>query len=121
MMLNIRLTSIACIAALIGVAGAAGTAHATGPSNPADPSPSSSQDSMYLDMLTRQGFTYSSPQAAINVARYVCAAFANGESYDNVAVVGLKNTSLSPDNVGHVIGAAITAYCPQYFDMLPRP
>jgi hypothetical protein len=121
MMLNIRLASIACAAALIGITGAAGTAHATGPSNPSDPSPNSSQDSMYLDMLTRQGFTYSSPQAAINVARYVCAAFANGESYDNVAVVGLQNTSVSPENVGYIIGDAITAYCPQYFDKLPRP
>ena len=76
---------------------------------------------MYLDMLTRQGITYSSPQAAIKVARYVCAEFANGEGYDNVAMDGLKNTSLPPDSVGYIIGAAITSYCPQYFDKVPHP
>jgi Protein of unknown function (DUF732) len=121
-MINIRLACVACTAALIGLTGAAGTADATGPSSPSDqpnPSLSSSQDSMYLDALTRQGITYSSPHAAIKVARYVCAEFANGDSFDTVAAVGLKNTSLPPDSVRYIIGAATSSYCPQYLDEVP--
>jgi Protein of unknown function (DUF732) len=123
-MINIRLVCVACTAALIGITGAAaGTAHATGPSirsDRPDPSPSSSRDSIYLDMLTRQRINYSSPQAAIKVARYVCAEFANGDSYDTVAEDGLKNSGAAPDTVGYIIGAAIISYCPQYLNEVPH-
>jgi Protein of unknown function (DUF732) len=71
-------------------------------------------DQAFLAALDKQAIAYSSPQWAINTAKYVCTLLDDGASGVNVSSE-ISNTSGIPiEKAGYFAGASIAAYCPQH-------
>jgi Protein of unknown function (DUF732) len=94
---------VAVAVALIGPLGAVSTAHAD------------TADNNFLAMLKSEGITdHISPQHAIDAAHTVCQKLDEGETPTAVANDVLNNSAMPAYHCGYFVGAAITAYCPQY-------
>lgn len=72
-------------------------------------------DAAYLRALDAQGITYPSTDYAIGVARSVCRQLGSGATALEVGnQIKQQNPKLTDLNLGFVVGASVTAYCPQY-------
>lgn len=73
-------------------------------------------DATYLAVLHMDGITSGNGDRGLLItANQVCAAFAQGFTYEDVAVeLARVNPQLGMENAGIVIGAATSSYCTQY-------
>jgi len=75
----------------------------------ADPS-----DGAFVDALAKGGVVLPDDNAAIAMAHTVCAGLDQRAKTSLLAMKLMKETDLSMKQSGYFIGAAISAYCPQY-------
>jgi hypothetical protein len=75
----------------------------------ADPS-----DGAFTDALAKGGIVLPDQNDAITMAHTVCAGLDQRAKPSLLAMKLMKETDLSMKQSGYFIGAAISAYCPQY-------
>jgi hypothetical protein len=83
----------------------------------------------FLGALSKNGIVMNDGNAAISMARTVCAGFDKNPSSGVMAMKVMKEANLTLKQSGFFVGASISAYCPQWkgktddsFDWLnPRP
>jgi hypothetical protein len=73
-----------------------------------------SKDDVFLDALRDydSSFYRADDESLVTLANTVCTGFRQGLAFEDVARPGL-NSGMSPEQVGAVIGASITVYCPE--------
>lgn len=71
-------------------------------------------DAAYLLTLDRLGVRYSTGAAAINVGHLVCSAIDEGHTAMDVGFTIVASGNYDTSDAGHIVGAAVSAYCPQY-------
>jgi hypothetical protein len=80
----------------------------------AAPASADPNDGAFVDALARGGIAFPAPNAAISIAHSVCAALDQSNKSSILAMKVMKETDLSMKQSSYFIGAAISAYCPQY-------
>ncbi|MBY6385507.1 DUF732 domain-containing protein [Rhodococcus erythropolis] len=90
---------------------------ATSNYNPAD-----DPEFLFLGALTLIGFPDTSDSTALEAGRTACASFRKGEEFMDISLMTYFNgpDSWTPENAGQLVGAAVSAFCPQYKSELPR-
>jgi hypothetical protein len=80
------------------------------------PAPASADpnDGAFVDALAKGGIILPDQSAAISMAHTVCTALDQSNRSGILAMKVMKETDLSMKQSGYFIGAAISAYCPQY-------
>jgi hypothetical protein len=71
-------------------------------------------DSAFVDALAKGGIGLPDDNAAIAMAHTVCARLDQHDKTSLLAMKLMKETNLSMRQSSYFIGAAISAYCPQY-------
>ena len=71
-------------------------------------------DGAFVDALAKGGIVLPDGNAAIAMAHTVCAGLDQRAKTSLLAMKLMKDTDLSMKQSGYFIGAAISAYCPQY-------
>lgn len=84
------------------------------------PPPPLTPDEVYLRGLERIGIRNTLNRAnAIHVGHQICDDFATGSTFEDIRRAGMKsNPSLSVANVDDITRVSVTAYCPQYRELL---
>jgi hypothetical protein len=80
----------------------------------AAPASADPNDGAFVDALTKGGIVLPDHNAAISIARTVCAGLDQSNKSSILAIKVMKETDLSMRQSSYFIGAAISAYCPQY-------
>lgn len=80
----------------------------------AAPASADEVDDAFIASLTQNGIAMSDGGSAIAMARSICAGFDKGRTSTMLAMKLMKDTGLSRRQAGYFIGAAVSAYCPQY-------
>ena len=80
----------------------------------ASPASADSNDGAFVDALAKGGIVFPDPNAAISIAHAVCGELDQSNKSSILAMKVMKETDLSMKQSGYFIGAAISAYCPQY-------
>jgi Protein of unknown function (DUF732) len=94
---------IVVVALLFGPLGAAAAAHAD------------TDDQRFLAALKSEGITdHLSPAHAIEAGHSVCQKLDGGETPTQVVNDVLNNSTMPAYHSGHLVGASIKVYCPQY-------
>ena len=76
-------------------------------------------DSVYLMELTRAHISYTDPNTAIEAGHNICRSFTIGDSETQIVGWILHNNPVfTRDSAISTIGAAVTAYCPQYLSRI---
>ncbi len=90
---------------------------ATSNYNPAD-----DPEFLFLGTLTLIGFPDTPDSTALEAGRTACASFRKGEEFMDISLMTYFNgpDSWTPENAGQLVGAAVSAFCPQYKSELPR-
>lgn len=85
--------------------------------NPAD-----DPEFLFLGTLTLIGFPDTPDSTALEAGRTACASFRKGEEFMDISLMTYFNgpDSWTPENAGQLVGAAVSAFCPQYKSELPR-
>lgn len=80
------------------------------------PAPASADpnDGAFVDALAKGGIVFPDHNAAISMAHKVCTGLDQSNMSGILAMKLMKETDLSMKQSGYFIGAAISAYCPQY-------
>jgi Protein of unknown function (DUF732) len=80
------------------------------------PAPASADpnDGAFVDALVKHGIVFPDQNAAISMARSVCAELDQSNKSSVLAMKVMKEADLSMKQSGYFIGVAISAYCPQY-------
>jgi hypothetical protein len=71
-------------------------------------------DDAFVDALAKGGIAFPDHNAATSIAHAVCAQLDQSNKSSVLAMKVMKETDLSMRKSGYFIGAAISAYCPQY-------
>jgi len=71
-------------------------------------------DGAFVDALAKGGIVLPDHNAAISIAHTVCAGLDQSNKSSILAIKVMKETDLSMRQSSYFIGAAISAYCPQY-------
>ena len=71
-------------------------------------------DGTFVDALAKGGIGLPDDNAAIAMAHTMCAGLDQHAKTSLLAMKLMKETDLSMKQSGYFIGAAISAYCPQY-------
>jgi Protein of unknown function (DUF732) len=79
----------------------------------AAPAAADQTDNAFLAGLANGGITMPDPNAAIAMARTVCAGLDANQAVSLVAMKLMKDTNLTPKQSGFFIGLSVAAYCPQ--------
>jgi hypothetical protein len=80
----------------------------------AAPASADPNDGAFVDALAKGGIVLPDDNAAIAMAHTVCAGLDQRAKTSLLAMKLMKDTDLSMKQSGYFIGAAISAYCPQY-------
>jgi len=80
----------------------------------AAPASADPNDGAFVDALAKGGIVVPDHNAAISIAHTVCAALDQSNKSSILAMKVMKDTDLSMKQSSYFIGAAISAYCPQY-------
>jgi len=80
----------------------------------AAPASADPNDGGFVDALAKDGIAFPDPNAAISIAHTVCAGLDQSNKSSILAMKVMKETDLSMKQSSYFIGAAISAYCPQY-------
>ena len=80
----------------------------------AGPAAADPNDGAFVDALAKGGIVLPDDNAAIAMAHTVCAGLDQRAKTSLLAMKLMKDTDLSMKQSGYFIGAAISAYCPQY-------
>ena len=80
----------------------------------AAPTSADPTDDAFVAALAKAGITFPDDSNAIATAHTVCAALDQSNQSSMLAMKLTKDTNLSLKQSGYVIGASISAYCPQY-------
>ena len=80
----------------------------------AAPASADPNDGAFVDALTKDGIVLPDQNAAIAMAHTVCAGLDQSNKSSILAIRVMKETDLSMRQSSYFIGAAISAYCPQY-------
>ena len=80
----------------------------------AAPASADPNDGAFVDALTKDGIVLPDQNAAIAMAHTVCAGLDQQAKPSLLAMKLMKETDLSMKQSSYFIGAAISAYCPQY-------
>lgn len=85
--------------------------------NPAD-----DPEFLFLGALTLIGFPDTADAEKLEAGRTACASFRKGEEFMDISLMTYFNgpDSWTPENAGQLVGAAVSAFCPQYKRELPR-
>jgi hypothetical protein len=78
------------------------------------PASADPNDGAFVDALAKGGIGLPDDNAAIAMAHSVCAGLDQHNKTSLLAMKLMKETDLSMKQSGYFIGAAISAYCPQY-------
>jgi hypothetical protein len=80
----------------------------------AAPVSADSNDDAFVDALAKGGIVFPDHNAAISIAHSVCAELDQSNKSSVLAIKVMKETDLTMKQSGYLIGATISAYCPQY-------
>jgi hypothetical protein len=80
----------------------------------AAPASADPNDGAFVDALAKGGIVFPDHNAAIPIAHAVCAGLDQSNKSSILAMKVMKETDLSMKQSSYLIGAAISAYCPQY-------
>jgi hypothetical protein len=80
----------------------------------AAPASADPNDGAFVDALAKGGIVFPDHNAAISIAHTVCAGLDQSAKSGILAMKVMKETDLSMKQSSYLIGAAISAYCPQY-------
>ncbi|MGB9250016.1 MAG: DUF732 domain-containing protein [Mycobacterium sp.] len=80
----------------------------------AAPASADPNDGAFVDALAKGGIVLPDDNAAIVMAHTVCAGLDQRAKTSLLALKLMKETDLSMRQSSYFIGAAISAYCPQY-------
>ena len=80
----------------------------------AAPASADPNDGAFVDALAKGGIVFPDHNAAISMAHTVCAGLDQSNKSSILAMKLMKDTDLSMKQSSYFIGAAISAYCPQY-------
>jgi hypothetical protein len=80
----------------------------------AAPASADPNDGAFLDGLAKGGIVLPDQNAAIAMAQKVCAGLDKRAKPSLIAMKLMKETDLSMKQSSYFIGAAISAYCPEY-------
>jgi hypothetical protein len=80
----------------------------------AEPASADSNDGAFHDALAKGGIVLPDDNAATAMAHTVCAGLDQHAKPSLLAMKLMKETDLSMKQSSYFIGAAISAYCPQY-------
>jgi hypothetical protein len=80
----------------------------------AAPASADPNDGAFVDALAKGGIAFPDDNAAISIAHSVCAGLDQSNKSGILAMKVMKETDLSMKQSSYFIGAAISAYCPQY-------
>ena len=80
----------------------------------AAPASADPNDGAFVDALAKDGIVFPDHNAAISIAHTVFAGLDQSNKSSILAMKVMKETDLSMKQSGYFIGAAISAYCPQY-------
>lgn len=85
--------------------------------NPAD-----DPEFLFLGTLTLIGFPDTGRTKKLEAGRTACASFRKGEEFTDIALMTYFNgpDEWTPENAGQLVGAAVSAFCPQFKSELPR-
>lgn len=70
-------------------------------------------DMAFLMSLDKQGIKYSSDDAAITLGHTVCDGREAGVGETTIALTIMDKGGYSAEDSGYIVGAAISAYCPE--------
>ena len=79
----------------------------------AAPAAADQTDDAFVAALANGGITMPDPNAAIAMARTVCAGLDANQPVSLVAMKLMKDTNFTPRQSGYFIGLSVAAYCPQ--------
>ncbi|HEY2198807.1 MAG TPA: DUF732 domain-containing protein [Mycobacterium sp.] len=71
-------------------------------------------DGAFVDALAKGGIVFPDQNAAISMGHTICAGLDQSNKSAILAMKVMKQTDLSMKQSSYFIGAAISAYCPQY-------
>ena len=80
----------------------------------AAPASADPNDGAFVDALAKNGIVLPDDNAAISIAHTVCGELDQSNKSSILAMKVMKETDLSMKQSSYFIGAAISAYCPQY-------
>jgi hypothetical protein len=80
----------------------------------AAPASADPNDGAFVDALAKDGIVLPDQNAAIAMAQKVCAGLDHRAKPSLLAMKLMKETDLSMKQSSYFIGAAISAYCPEY-------
>jgi hypothetical protein len=80
----------------------------------AAPASADPNDGAFTNALAKGGIVLPDHNAAISIAHTVCAGLDQSNKSSILAIKVMKETDLSMRQSSYFIGAAISAYCPQY-------
>jgi hypothetical protein len=80
----------------------------------AAPASADPNDGAFVDALAKGGIAFPDHNAPISIAHKVCAGLDQSAKSGILAMQVMKETNLSMKQSSYFIGAAISAYCPQY-------
>jgi hypothetical protein len=80
----------------------------------AAPASADPTDDAFVAALAKDGIVITDRNAAIATAHRVCAGFDKSDKSGLLAMQLMKDTDLSLKQSSYVVGASISAYCPQY-------
>lgn len=81
------------------------------------PAYSTSEDA-FLKALEIQGITYSDAQGVIDAGNAACDAMNAGATFEELANVAMTDGDMDAYDAGFFVGAAVSAFCPEYADMI---
>lgn len=127
------LTALGVIAGAIGggdrpttATGSLAAAEKSEPSADASPSPRETgltapeRETLFLATVrTRRSLDHTGPIKLVGLGHSACTALDRGDTITAIGAAITDNSNLAIEDAGHVVGAAITAFCPQNRNKLP--
>jgi hypothetical protein len=80
----------------------------------AAPASADATDGAFVDALAKDGIVIPDHNAAISMGHSVCAELDQSNKSSVLAMKLMKETDMTMKQSGYFIGAAVSAYCPQY-------
>jgi hypothetical protein len=87
----------------------------TGCAAPATPAPEPTPDNSIFLTQYRTRFPGGTDDAGVRIGHYICDDYRAGTSFrDEVTYLMSKNAAFTAGDVGFLIGASTSAYCPEF-------
>jgi hypothetical protein len=80
----------------------------------AAPASADQTDDAFIAAVENGGIAVPDPNAAIGMARTMCALMDQGTTRPLLVMKLMKDANLSPRQAGYFLGVSASAYCPQY-------